>query len=299
MKLLNICFGVIAGTTLAQGQNVVSWVSSTGSDAANCTRVAPCKTFAGAYLKTNSGGAIHVIDAADYGAVIISKPLTIDGAGTAAVIAGASGVHVVKVALGSSDVVTLRNLTIYPRPGGQADPVACGIAEDSVSGTVNVENVAIVMPPGANTIGVCLGQVNLRNVSTTGGTYGVSSSFGAVTAERLSVANASQSGLAAGNGSLTVRDSVFRGNTGSGILVQASSVPTSALIERSEMSLGGTGLIASQNGAAVTVRVSDSVITGNNLGVSALGGGTVITFRTNMIAGNTTDGAPALSTSLK
>jgi hypothetical protein len=52
-------------------------------------------------------------------------------------------------------------------------------------------------------------------------------------------------------------------------------------------------------GAGATARVSDTVITGNGTGIYASNGGQIITLRTNMLAGNTTDGSTPFSISLK
>jgi hypothetical protein len=67
------------------------------------------------------------------------------------------------------------------------------------------------------------------------------------------------------------------------------------------LSFNTTGLLSDNGttGPGATARISDSVITGNNLGISAVNGGQIITFRTNMVAGNTTDGSTLFSTSLR
>src|SRR6266852_4275709 len=99
-----------------------SWVSqSSGDDHNPCSRSLPCRTFAGAFLKTLPGGYIGAIDAGDFGPVVINKSITIDG-GSAAIAsilethAMASGIV---VSAGALDRVTLRNLSIAG--GGEAD----------------------------------------------------------------------------------------------------------------------------------------------------------------------------------
>ena len=101
-----------------------------------------------------------------------------------------------------------------------------------------------------------------------------------------------------GGGSATIRDSILRGSV-HGIYV-GSDFAASALIERTEMSFNNWGLFVDGSGGATVARVSDSVITGNtNTGITAFGGGQIITFRTNMLAGNAIDGSTAFSISLK
>lgn len=58
-----------------------TWVSALGNDSNPCSRTSPCKTFAGAILKTNTGGEITAMDAGGFGTVIIRKSITIDGTG--------------------------------------------------------------------------------------------------------------------------------------------------------------------------------------------------------------------------
>lgn len=78
-----ICvFLLIAFTSLAaQAQATRTWVSGVGDDVNPCSRTAPCKTFAGAIMKTAAGGEIDVLDPGGFGSVIISKSITIDGTG--------------------------------------------------------------------------------------------------------------------------------------------------------------------------------------------------------------------------
>jgi hypothetical protein len=139
-------------------------------------------------------------------------------------------------------------------------------------------------------------------VTVNGGSYGlkIDAAGFAVGLDRVAVSNTSVAGLYALDCAISVRDSVFRNSAGPGIyILNAASITTSAMIERSEMSFNHIGLLVAANGGSVTTRLSDSVIAGNNTGLQQQNGGTIVTFRTNMIAGNTTDGVPALSISLK
>jgi hypothetical protein len=55
-----------------------TWVSGAGDDANPCSRTAPCKTFAGAISKTAVNGEINCLDPGGFGAVTITKSITID-----------------------------------------------------------------------------------------------------------------------------------------------------------------------------------------------------------------------------
>src|SRR3990170_4978414 len=70
----------------AQAQATRTWVSGVGDDVNPCSRTAPCKTFAGAISKTATGGEISVLDPGGYGAVTMTKAITINGDGTLASI---------------------------------------------------------------------------------------------------------------------------------------------------------------------------------------------------------------------
>src|SRR6266849_8144510 len=72
--------------TLTQAQATRTWVSGVGDDVNPCSRTAPCKTFAGAISKTAIGGEISVLDPGGFGAVTITKAITLNGEGTLASI---------------------------------------------------------------------------------------------------------------------------------------------------------------------------------------------------------------------
>ena len=95
----------------AEAQATRTWVSGVGDDVNPCSRTAPCKTFAGAISKTAAGGEISVLDAGGYGAVTITKSISIvsDGAEGSILGAGTSGVI---INAGPNDVVTLHGLFI-------------------------------------------------------------------------------------------------------------------------------------------------------------------------------------------
>jgi hypothetical protein len=103
---------LLFGTTLMSAQASRTWVSGVGDDANPCSRTAPCKTFAGAISKTAAGGEIDALDPAGYGAVTITKAITIDGGGGQVASVLVSGTNGIVVQAGPSDVVILRNLRI-------------------------------------------------------------------------------------------------------------------------------------------------------------------------------------------
>src|SRR5258705_11714097 len=87
---------VLTVTSLANAQATRTWVSGVGDDANPCSRTAPCKTFAGAISKTAVDGENDALDSGGFGAVTITKSITIEGGGTFGSIlaAGTNGINV-------------------------------------------------------------------------------------------------------------------------------------------------------------------------------------------------------------
>src|SRR6267142_5664869 len=70
---------VLAGVSPAPAHaQTRTWVSGVGDDANPCSRIAPCKTFAGAISKTFTNGEIDCLDPGGFGTVTITKAIEID-----------------------------------------------------------------------------------------------------------------------------------------------------------------------------------------------------------------------------
>ena len=112
MNAVKLLIFTVLGAGMMYGQASRTWVSGVGDDANPCSRTAPCKTFAGAISKTAAGGEIDALDPAGYGAVTITKAMTIDGGGGQVASVLVAGTNGIVVQAGPSDVVILRNLRI-------------------------------------------------------------------------------------------------------------------------------------------------------------------------------------------
>src|SRR5947207_8312383 len=112
MNLLKLLTLVLLGTTFGYAQASRTWVSGVGDDANPCSRTAPCKTFAGAISKTAPGGEIDALDPGGFGAVTITKAITIDGGGGQVASVLVSGTNGIVISAGGNDLVILRNLRI-------------------------------------------------------------------------------------------------------------------------------------------------------------------------------------------
>src|SRR5271166_3603993 len=112
----------LIASTIAQAQATRTWISGVGDDANPCSRTAPCKTFAGAISKTSAGGEIDALDPGGFGALTITKSITLDGGGGQVASILVSGTNGLTIAAASNDVVTLRNLRIQGLLGNGSSP---------------------------------------------------------------------------------------------------------------------------------------------------------------------------------
>jgi len=144
----------------ARAQATRTWISGVGDDVNPCSRTAPCKTFAGAIVKTALGGEINTIDPGGYGVIVITKPITIDGSGSLSSIlaSGATGVTINIVDQKEAGTVRLRGLSINGAGTG-----AQGILIIAAS-KVSIEDTVI---DGFRTNGVTVrsGQVFIKNTT--------------------------------------------------------------------------------------------------------------------------------------
>src|SRR5713226_5003074 len=114
IALLALLIGFLApflASPPAHAQATRTWVSGVGDDANPCSRTAPCKTFAGAISKTAPAGEINVLDPGGFGAVTITKSITIraDHVEAGVLVSGTNGIV---VAAQSTDTVVLEGLDI-------------------------------------------------------------------------------------------------------------------------------------------------------------------------------------------
>jgi hypothetical protein len=287
LRVLTLVTFACAFAAVAQAQATRTWVSGVGDDANPCSRTAPCKTFAGAISKTADGGEIDCIDPGGFGAVTITKGITIDGGGTFASILSA-GTNGVIVNAASTKTIILRNLSINGAGTG-----INGIRWIA-GGTLILENVVI---SGFTTNGIDVAltatgskfffnDVDVRN-STGASSIGikVTTTTGVLTGsmDRVRVEKV-PTGLQVGANTFPdIRNSVLYGGTkGIEILASASHLT----IENTILSENGTGLSV---GAGASAFLSQSTITECSTGIS--NSGTVSSSGNNRILGNSSDGS--------
>ena len=276
----------------AQAQATRTWVSGVGNDANPCSRTAPCQTFAGAIAKTAAAGEINCLDPGGFGAVTITKAITIScDIGTAGVLV--SGTNGIVVAAGPSDQVKLQGLDINGLNtglsgisflSGQSLIVDhCNIYEFTVSGI----NVAL-SGPGAVLVrdslihGMTPASPNGNGIKVSGG------SFVALSVERTTIALNNGSGVELAVPSIgIVSESLIYGNNG-GAVASAGG----AILNVDNTRLTNNNIGASASAAGATIGLSNDFLYANNTAVNAVVGSNFVTGQNNKLSGNGSNGTP-------
>src|SRR5258706_4765342 len=280
----------------ALGQATRTWVSGVGDDANPCSRTAPCKTFAGAISKTAAGGEIDALDSGGFGAVTITKSITIVGDWVIAgvLVAGTNGII---ISAGPADTVILRNLSI----NGLGDTASGGIngVEFLAGGELHMEKVRIYgfnqagllfSPSGASSLFVT--DCSMRN-NAGGGIHVLPSGSGtAIATIDHTPVGGNGFGIRAGDGTrVLIRESAANGNGTNGFAAAAAMRPADMSIETSVAMFNNQAGILS--GPLATVKFSNVLSSKNNFGIQSVSGGALVSFRNNKIFGNVSaDGTP-------
>src|SRR6266849_9049249 len=107
----SVFFAFCVFTPFAHAQATRTWVSGVGDDANPCSRTAPCKTFAGAISKTAAAGEIDCLDPGGFGALTITKSITLNCSATLGSVL-VSGTNGIVITAATTDNVVLRNIQI-------------------------------------------------------------------------------------------------------------------------------------------------------------------------------------------
>jgi hypothetical protein len=292
--LFILCSMVAAGL---QAQATRTWVSGVGDDVNPCSRTAPCKTWAGAISKTAAGGEINALDSGGFGALNITKSLTINGAGVHASTLANFGINGFIVNAPSTAVVTLRNLSI----NGTGTTLGLNGIRFIAGKTLIIENCDITnfsnrgisaeVTTGASLI---VTDTVIRNIGTTGIVALPSSGSNAINVLLDNVRiYSSLNGVYIGNGAKAIiRNSSISRNTGFGVQVeQSGAFNTEATIDSTTISSNAIGITAGVG--ATETRISNCVISGNTGTGISLAGGTVISHGNNMIRNNAGSNTPS------
>lgn len=318
LRVVIAAFAMIAGSLLsvspASAQATRTWISGVGDDVNPCSRTAPCKTFAGAISKTAAQGEINCIDPGGFGAVTITKSITLSCEGvTAGVLVAATNGIIINA--GPTDVVRIRGLDIegLSTIGGSLNGInflnggALYVSNSRINGfgAGTSAGFGISFTPQTNSAVLVIEDVELTrngsavNPATSGGVLvqpaaGLTASVSITNSVIADGVNAGVRGetLAAGAvANIAISNTVLT-NDGTGIIAKASAGLGTVTVIANNLTVSqnvGSGIRAA--GANATVTVGNSTITGNASGVSASGGGLVNSYGNNRLNGNTVDGA--------
>ena len=286
-KILATLLLFIIGNITLYAQSTKTWVSGVGDDANPCSRNAPCKTFAGAISKTAAGGEITVLDPGGYGALTITKSITISGISSHAsiLVAGTNGIRIVADV---NDVVNLRNISIF----GSTSTLS-GIKYEKAK-VVNIENCNINnfalagIEANLTTAGATVGILNITNTIITSS---ISTSMGILLSTNndsllTTINNVKLNGFYTAisdslNSRVMISNSVIS-NCQTGIKVLNASVLNSINCD-----LNNNFTAINSVDATSIIRLSNTNIYNNTIGVTGLG--KIYSFGDNSINGNNTN----------
>ncbi len=262
-----------AGSMIAMAQATRSWVSGVGDDANPCSRTAPCKTLAGAISKTATGGEINILDPGGFGAVTITKSITIDGGGViGSILSSATNGIIVNA---PNALVTIRNFSI-----------------NGAGTTLGINGIRVI-----NVKKLLVENCILSNFSANGIDFNNTTTAADIAISNVIIHNASGGISIVGPGSSTgpsgftvINGCHIQGIQNTGISISSGT----ATVGNSVISGCGTGL-ESKTGA--TAHLSGNIITNNATALK--GPGTITSSANNSVTGNVAPGVTPTVVSLK
>ena len=289
LVLVVIAFG---GSLLVNAQATRTWVSGVGDDVNPCSRTAPCKTFAGAISKTATNGEISCLDPGGFGAVTITKSITIDCEDTqGSILASLTNGIILN---GANIDVRLRGLSINGAGNGLN-----GIRVlNSGNNKLTLEEVVIFnfathgvsIESSGGTFKLVMKNSTIRNNTGNGINTFLTGVATATISADTSLFAFNGIGLnlgAAANG--TIQNSTVTNNTTG---LEASGGTSILAAKNNVISHNGTGVLSSSG----IIRIGGNMITANNIGLS---GASIFTWGGNFVDGNpggngTNNGAAAV-----
>jgi hypothetical protein len=293
--LLIVAAFAILNASSANAQASRTWVSGVGDDANPCSRTAPCKTFAGAISKTAASGEIDCLDPGGFGAVTITKSITLDCTGTlgSVLVAGTNGI----VVSGAGIIVRIRGITLQGLTTGINGISALNMSQLYVENCVILgfsAGAGINFAPGSG-----VSKLFVKDTIIDAGSSGIAiAPTGGATAG-ASLSNVSLQGngtglsinTASGAATVELTNSLVAANSTNGITVSGTSNGILLINGTTVINNSGSGVSA---GNASSVFIGGSSFVGNSTGVTVTGTGAVRSYKNNAINANSVDASPAL-----
>ena len=292
LKIFVFFVFMFAFATMAEAQATRTWVSGVGDDVNPCSRTAPCKTFAGAISKTATNGEINCLDPAGFGTINITKSITIDCEDTQGSILASGVTGVIVNITNVADVkkaVKLRGISI----NGAGSTLNASGVRILAANAVHLDEVLIdgfqthgvSIETSAGNPEVFIQDTHIRSVNGNAVNAFLTGGALKLTIDGTQMSGVNGNGLnLSGGTTATVSNSVLSGNS-VGINL-ANAVVT---VMNCNISNNTKGIEAFGGG---TVRLFGSLVTSNGTGLT-LSGGTIVSFTSNVLQGNTVDGAPS------
>jgi hypothetical protein len=283
----------------ANAQATRTWISGVGDDANPCSRTAPCKTFAGAISKTSAAGEINCLDPGGFGAVTITKSIslvcdpvsnggvlvagtngvTVNDSGAASIIVVLQGLDFEGVNSGTNGVSVLSAKSVqvincrirnFTTAGVSVTPSANGVSVDVIDTIIDnsVEGI-FVKPTGSGTVRGSINRTRTVNNSGDGVFLNANATSGSI--------------------KMDVRDSLSANNGANGYAVASAGSVAQLQIDSSTASDNATGLGASGNANAI-LRFTRSTVFANTTGANATAPAQVLSYQTNSVDGNGSPG---------
>jgi len=309
---LGLAFAPLLFAAPAHAQATRTWVSGVGDDVNPCSRTAPCKTYAGAISKTATNGEINCLDPGGFGALTITKSISVvcdytEGGVLAANVNG----FIVNAPAGS--IVTLKGqdvecfgtgingieminvgVTLHVHKtqirscrasGGNGNGIliapSSGAAEVFVADSYLTDNGGtatnagiLVNPTGAASVVLTVNRTQLENNSA------------GITANSAAGATGTVTGI--------VRDSMVAGNTNNGITTASAGSKVVLMVDNVAVVGNNFGLVASGSVNAGQL-VGRSSVTANTNAISASAPATILSYGDNLVNNNTNGGTEAFS----
>jgi hypothetical protein len=304
--IVSVLLLLASGSVFAQATR--TWVSGVGDDVNPCSRTAPCKTWAGAISKTAAGGIINCIDPGGFGAVVVTKSITISckhvegsalaSSTTAVTINGANidvvlrgldldgsppaspGINGVRFLQGASLIVD--NCVI--RDFGAASPNGNGILVNNTSLIADIHVVNSNITGNGNGTGGA--GIQIAPTGTGGARVTITNS----TFSNNVVGVRADSGATTGAINVTVADSTAAGAPYHGFVALGAGGAVRMMLNR-VLSTNNLGEGVRSVGANAVIRMGSSVVTSNGTGLVVSSGGQIQSYGNNQINGNTVDGS--------
>jgi hypothetical protein len=289
-------FLVVAGAMIsllltcsaASAQASRTWVSGVGDDVNPCSRTAPCKTFAGAISKTAVNGEINCLDNGGFGAVTITKSISLDCHDLIGSIlySGTNGINIAFDSFAATDTRKTVNLRGLMLQGFDSGIIGVRIFGAGTGSLVNVEDCLITGNFASTAAGIAdqrtsggtltVLKTTIRNMGAVGLTTAGTTK---TTLSDVRILNSNTGVLIAGSASVQVTRSVIAINSTSGLTTQGSGT---LIMNTSQITNNGTGII--QSGG--TVIISNNDFSFNGAGFT----GTVQSYTNNRFSNNNTIG---------